>query len=1753
MFKNKKMKKIKYTFFIMIFICILLYGRIYALDFFKRVEENKNEEENISIIKKGNIFSPQNDINFITQTNNIYEVKSNEIGSENKFNTYIPFLKNEQNGGLVFSCEENLRNPNKDEIYKKAESNVPDNIDYDAAADIRYVENIHSKDLKNLNNISRETKNSITYLSSKIYLNLEGENRKKLKKDIFKKAIGDTYLEAYNKVSDLDMYMVFQICIWDIIDKKERNFDDLKIVNVNENGNITETVEISDSNRKKYINKIYKYLLEESINNKEFENPYKRVSLKYKGEKEKTNDGMVLKNIKIEASSILIKNISDLEIKIFSGIKNEYILVPKDKMFFIEENLKTEKNNEYIKRKIEENTYKETNFNILIDNKFLEENFGKDYDLSRIKLNLRYTYDENISYVYIPSNDEYKSILNILKNTNKYNANVNLTYKQKDVRAHIGIEKINNINISGRKLESKDIDPSNLLNLVNPFGKETSFKTINEKDRLEVLPEDNIVFNINIYNEGDVDSILGDSLVYIPDGLNIDLEDELNILYKWEKISNNIYKSGYLKNKTVLGTSKTSSDKNANIMKIDDANLKIKCKVKNEVNNLDVMDIYFKLANAAFLEEQNNNINLENIVENLGDKNSKEIDFFENKDRDSIFVKDDEYIKYFNEMVNLNDDTLTKEEIIVNEKGDLSLETNIDGKKDNLDFKEGEILKLNLDIINEGKVEMSCGKLSVKIPEYLEFEKDSNTNLNESWFLEDGFVSTEKMANTKIKEGAKYSTSLELRVKKVSKEIKEEKISFKIVSEIKKQDRGDIDSSPNTLDFREKINDEDLKNIEDDTDFVNVNILKETRDLSLRIRGIKKGNSEIENRKDYIKNIEINDDGKIKYNLPKDNIKVNKNERIVFEISIFNEGKEKTNGEKISVLLPPYLEFLDNNKSKINEKYVWNIRSKRGKIIETNILKEKEINGREEKGIPNREILELELIVNGDILENEKQIIVAQIEKSNKGDKDSISGSLNFEYGENDPDGFQKEYLFNLQNEDLTQNKYFVAKEDDDDFESVVLKKDSLDLSLKMYIDKINGEKIEGSEPLVNIKDVINGRSDAYKISKNPKYVKKGDELDFNIRVYNEGEKEAVASEIKIYVPENMAYIMEDKTNIENLWKIENAKDPEKLSKYLKIEGEDKLILKGPIVLKRNEIKSIGEKPYNMIPAITDKDIFFIDYKIKMISLAEDEENAVKNIKFNSSLISENSEEENLKENKKIKEQKEENKDHKENKEKKYKEMVVFAEISEIFEPNGLLDIDSIPNNFRLDTFSYYTKEDDTDFVVLSSKKVKMDLSLKMGVSKILGEETNRSETYSRIEELSKDKTNLILDKKAVKISPKDKVELKIRVYNEGDISAFAKKIAIYLPENLVLEKEDKINIEGKYKTLNKDRVYTNDENETRILETNVLSYENLKSIGKAIPIYPLDKKTGEISFHEIKLVLKVKEGIKNESFKLYAKIEEATDIYGNYVNDTDSSFKPLDIFKENNSEEISLIEDSLDYEIFETIYFDLILKNDLESIGILKRTNNGLKYIKKDINKKDKEKLKEEQNKTKKKKEKQNKKQKIININLLKKDIKKAVNLEFLYSINVENIGKVEGYASEIEVKLPEGFNISPKNRANWRNKNKDEIISNDLSNNIIMPGDKKTINLLLEVDPAFLSYGNVKLESNISKVHNDLALPNLEKNQENNGIAKIKILDIENVPFYIMLFGLLVLDYIYIYKLLTPKNILNILITKKNERKIV
>ena len=115
--------------------------------------------------------------------------------------------------------------------------------------------------------------------------------------------------------------------------------------------------------------------------------------------------------------------------------------------------------------------------------------------------------------------------------------------------------------------------------------------------------------------------------------------------------------------------------------------------------------------------------------------------------------------------------------------------------------------------------------------------------------------------------------------------------------------------------------------------------------------------------------------------------------------------------------------------------------------------------------------------------------------------------------------------------QDGTNNDdYFPGKEDDDDFEVVVIKPAVFDLALQKYISSIysNGTTKAGrNAPTINTKNLAQktAKTATYTQNKKPIVVKNGDYVTYTFTVYNEGDIDGKVNEITDNIPTGLQFV----------------------------------------------------------------------------------------------------------------------------------------------------------------------------------------------------------------------------------------------------------------------------------------------------------------------------------------------------------------------------------------------------------------------------------------------------------------------------------------------------------------------------------------------------------------------------------------------------------------------------------------------------
>ena len=277
------------------------------------------------------------------------------------------------------------------------------------------------------------------------------------------------------------------------------------------------------------------------------------------------------------------------------------------------------------------------------------------------------------------------------------------------------------------------------------------------------------------------------------------------------------------------------------------------------------------------------------------------------------------------------------------------------------------------------------------------------------------------------------------------------------------------------------------------------------------------------------------------YFLNKTPILVQKGSKIKYQIRIYNEGTDlDSTASEIKDYLPTGLELVDvyykdGTKLTRDTDYTYS-----NKTITITALADKDLIAKYNGG----DTLSYDyVVVECQVTDTAKgiQTNIAEISEyktsegvvTNKQDRDSEAGNWNAPSSNRDNQKWI-DYAGNTSNTiDEGAFKNYIGQEDDDDFEKVLV--GEVDLVLKKVITNIGEtsvndldtayQRFQGGEINVFTDDMNrndNVTTAQYLMNKTPIKVKIGDEVTYQIRIYNEGSIDATAAEITDYIPKGL-------------------------------------------------------------------------------------------------------------------------------------------------------------------------------------------------------------------------------------------------------------------------------------------------------------------------------------------------------------------------------------------------------------------------------------------------------------------------------------------------------------------------------------------------------------------------------------------------------------------------------------------------------
>ena len=600
------------------------------------------------------------------------------------------------------------------------------------------------------------------------------------------------------------------------------------------------------------------------------------------------------------------------------------------------------------------------------------------------------------------------------------------------------------------------------------------------------------------------------------------------------------------------------------------------------------------------------------------------------------------------------------------------------------------------------------------------------------------------------------------------------------------------------------------------------------------------------------------------YKHRKDPVAVTTGDKVIYNLTIYNEGQKAGRATKIEDQLPTGLVF--------NRVVSGNFEL--DSYSETdNLLKLKRTSNTDNLDAYNgttldSETIQIECTVTA-VPTNKEQILTnvawiseeydaesnVTITNEENADRDSVPGT----HPDVNKDNME-DYTGNNNQEDLAdEDYYYKGQEDDDDFEK--LKLVYFDLSLRKFITGRNDTTLTNREPQVDVTHLADGSETTaiYNHPKDPIEMQRGDIIIYTIRVYNEGSKDGYANEITDYLPEELEFLPDHEINQEYEWQV----------------SSDGRHVTTDYLSKAKETSS----RQNLLKAF---DGTTLDYKDVQIACRIKDTAEVGKILTN------------------------------------------LAEITESKDSDGndVVDRDSETDNVEVPTDedlpNYKDDESDQDYVPGQEddddfEKVKVvyfDLALRKFITAVDDTEiTNRIPQLSIGEDGNIDYNHT---KEPVEVENGNIVTYTLRIYNEGMMAGYASRVKDDVPDGLEFLPDNEINQEYRW-VLSEDGTS---------IETDYLSKEQEQTEGANL-IKAFDPELGitdtNPDYRDLKIAFRVTE--PNTSDRILVNTAEISD-------DRDENNDPVDDIDstpDNNNEWNE--EDDLDKEFVKVKYFDLALK----------------------------------------------------------------------------------------------------------------------------------------------------------------------------------------------------------------------------------
>ena len=906
--------------------------------------------------------------------------------------------------------------------------------------------------------------------------------------------------------------------------------------------------------------------------------------------------------------------------------------------------------------------------------------------------------------------------------------------------------------------------------------KTTAVKT-HRKDALTVETGDIVTYTIRVYNEGDVDGYVDQITDYLPAGLELTENSRINQANRWAK-DGKVLRSE-LHTKDLL----KAFDKNTKTLSYVD--YQVECTVL-DTTNLTTRD----LTNVAEITAQRpvdnqqirdrdsvpNNLTRDQITNYNPGTSEKGKGYEDDDDYEPLKTSNKEFdlaLRKFitgirtsagvAKQIGSREPVITKQALEDLATGRTEFKTTAvkTHTKNPLQVEKGDIVTYTIRVYNEGEVDGYVREIADYLPAGLELTENSRINQANGWTKDGKTLKSQFHAKNIIKAFDKNTKTLSYVDFQVECTVLDTTNlttrDLTNVSEITSQDPKegvnvrDRDSIPSNL-RKEQISNynpgtsERGKGYEDDDDYEPLKPVEKEFDLALRKFITSVNGTEVTSR---IPDVDVTPlvnktDTTAIYRHSKEPVKIKISDIVTYTIRVYNEGDIDGYADEIVDHLPEYLEYIDND---FNKQYGWQLdpSDNTGRTIKTNYLSDRTNKANIIKKFDGKTLdykeLKIQTRIKSGVKPTKYLTDIAEITEAHNEFKIPDRDNYRKVILPKTSDEFSEYKGHNSNKKDLSDKRYYYkGQEDDDDFEKVVVEGE-FDLALRKFITQVNEEAVTNRIPQVDTSKFGTIGADGkpvttmtYNHTKEPILVNTTDIVTYTIRVYNEGEVNGYATEVKDDLPEGLEFLPDNATNKEYRWQLldKDGKVTTNVKEAVSIITD---------YLSKEQEKTSGS---NLLKAYDKTTMKTPDYKDVKIAFRVTEPQTSDRILINKAQISKHHDE--------------------------------FGK--------EVKDRDSTPNKWN-------EGEDDQDI-----EKVRVryfDLSLRKWVTQVIVIEDGKQKVKDTGHYAEQDPEPVVkveVNKKRLK-NTVVKFRYSIRVKNEGEIEGYAKEISDYIPSGLKFNKAD--------------------------------------------------------------------------------------------------------------------------------------------------------------------------------------------------------------------------------------------------------------------------------------------------------------------------------------------------------------------------